>query len=92
MWKPAGVFLIWEWHGFDWKVVKFDAHPGSEWKSTGKAYGPDLVLKSVVLAIEDIVTPAGKFKGCLKIRTQLEDKRSSDSERNDMFMWWARGV
>ncbi len=92
MWKPAGDFLIWEWHGFDWKVIQFGAHPKAKWTSTGKAFGPDLKLHSVVLAVEDVETPAGKFKDCLKIRTRLEDRRSPDSELHDMFQWWARGV
>ncbi len=91
-WSIAGGFLVWvmERGKFSWKVLKLDAGKGDTWQSEfsepGSQEGARMVITSKVLATEDVQTPAGSFKGCLKV------ENVPVGEPTVVRMWWASGV
>ncbi len=89
-WQITRDFFIWDWKpGFKWKVLKFGVKKGDEWHTTVERPGrKKLVMKSRVVAVKDIQTPAGKFANCLKVRNAPE----GSDEEEIAYMWWARGV
>lgn len=108
-WRVENNCLVWEiargpnWQT-EWKVWNFDAKQNDSWRSTlnvMETHGspdppvPYVEMVSTVIAVEDVQTPAGKFKGCLKVRNVIVAnpgmKRDLDSERVE-YMWWAKGV
>jgi hypothetical protein len=108
-WRVESDCLVWEiakgpnWQT-EWKVWKFDAKQNDSWRSTlnvvithGSSEPPKPCIEVVsrVVAVEDVQTPAGEFKSCLKVRNVIVAnpgmKRDPDSER-DEYMWWAKGV
>ena len=93
-WKLEGGFLVWETvPGMWWRVLKFDAKKGDSWKTTitapsGPIEGQQVIMESKILAVEDLLTPAGKFKNCLKI----EHIPKGAPREGKIITWWAEGV
>jgi hypothetical protein len=88
----------------EWNVWKFDAKQNDSWRSTlnvMEIHGsieppkPYVEMVSRVVGVEDVQTPAGEFKSCLKVKNvTVADpgmRVDPDSER-DAYMWWAKGV
>lgn len=87
-WKVGNKYLVWEFPPeTKWKILKFGVKKGDSWSSEIDFVVP-IPVESEVVAVEDIQTPAGRFKGCLKIRNVLGTETGS----NIFYMWWARGV
>jgi hypothetical protein len=89
--EMSGGYLIWQMEEqratFRWKVLKFSAKKDDSWESDITEFDEKMVLTSKVTAVEDVKTPAGTIKGCLKI----ENYPSAEPD-SKVIMWWAKGV
>ncbi len=86
--KLTKEYLTWNWGGeFDWKVLKFGVKKGDSWVSKISRGTREMTLKSKVIAVEDLKTPAGTFKNCLKIENYPEEE-----PQEVVHTWWANGV
>ncbi len=89
--EMSGGHLIWEMDErrakFRWKVLKLNAKKDDSWESDVAEFDEKMVLTSKVTAVEDVKTPAGTIKGCLKV----ENYPSGEPDRK-VIMWWAKGV
>jgi hypothetical protein len=90
-WKMSSNHLIWELGDGEvtWKVIKFNAKKNDSWTSKFREGGPrgEMTLTSKVVAIEDLKTPAGTFKGCLKVEHYPEEEKDEK-----LYTWWVKGV
>ena len=100
-WKMTKEYLVWELKeagmSFKWNMLKFGAKKDDSWKTEIMPEGieiPDgvppeqlkMTIQSTVVAVEDVTTPAGTFKGCLKV------KHVTPGPNEGVYMWWAKGV
>ncbi len=100
-WKMTKEYLVWELSeagiSFKWNMLKFGAKKNDSWTTDMMPEGievPDgvppeqlkLTIKSTVVAVEDVTTPAGTFKGCLKV------KHVTPGPNEGVYMWWAKDI
>lgn len=75
-----------------------DPRPGRRWTYSFPHGGQLRQLNAEVLGFEDVVTPAGRFEGCLKIRmggSWFDHARTRGRQlpiRLEVVEWWAPGV
>jgi hypothetical protein len=99
-WKMTKEYLVWEiaemGMSFKWNMLKLGAKKDDSWTTD---FTPDIdipdgptpeemkmTINSTVVGTEDVSTPAGTFKGCLKV------KHVTPGPNENLFMWWAKGV
>lgn len=83
-WKLKKDSIVWMYKGGGWTVLKTDAKKGDSW--TSNLGGEEMTLRSVLVDIEDANTPAGKFKGCLRVMNNTPEGLET------VCMWWAKGI
>ena len=67
---------------------------GEIWETQGETEAPiagAVTISSVneVVAVEDVVTPAGTFEDCLKIRVRTKTTAASGASRSTSYQWLA---
>jgi hypothetical protein len=67
----------------NWRMLKLGAKKGDSWTTT---LGPSITLTCTLTAVEEVTTPAGVFKNCLKV------VHSSPTNSGGMTMWFGKGV
>jgi hypothetical protein len=87
----SGGHIIWEMDErrakFRWKVLKLNAKKDDSWETEITEFGSKMVLTSKVTAVENVKTPAGTIKSCLKVENYPKEEPD-----NKVVMWWAKGV
>ena len=67
----------------NWRMLKVGAKKGDSWTNT---LAPSITLTSTLTAVEEVTTPAGVFKNCLKV------VHSSSTNSGTFSMWFAKGI
>ena len=74
----------------NWRMLKLGAKKGDSWTSTFMEgvpnEGPPPSITSTLAAVEEVSTPAGVFKDCLKV------VHTMPMEGGTMSVWFAKGV
>jgi hypothetical protein len=85
-----GEFFCWEVRAGQtldkWQMLKFGATKGDSWTSIIVTYSASLTITSTIAAVEDVSTPAGVFKSCLKV------VHTQPMESDTTSMWFAKGI
>jgi len=85
-----GDFFCWEFRAGQTldklQMLKFGAKKGDSWTSTIVTYSAPLTITSIIAAVEEVSTPAGVFKNCLKVVNTLPMESGTTS------MWFAKGI
>jgi hypothetical protein len=91
-WKMGGEYLVWEIEeGAEWKVLKYGAGKDDTWvsKVSPDEDADDVSITSTVVGVEDVATPAGNYKGCVKVANVPSGAGAKNVVVN---MWWAEDV
>jgi len=92
-----GDFFCWKMEmgplSMTWRMLKLGAKKGDSWTSNLAESVPgevpegfSMTMTSTITAVEDVSTPAGVFKNCLKV------VHTMPMESGAMSMWFAKGV
>lgn len=83
---PQGIFQIWEGEedSEEWLYLPADVKPGDEWTSTSPSGDYEFRAEG----LEDVETPSGTYRDCLKLSLTIKATLSGGSDEQ----WLAPGV